>query len=194
VAYFESVQFCSDSSVQKLPNALGRLLKAGLRRNLCPRKLRNTTRRQQNTPHMLLDTTQKLANTTTPGTTRRPPTMRTPRTGTPPTLDITPKRQLGRIPRSTARSNAAAARPPQLAASLILERRRDLVVGEQPQHPCGAWLVRRLKPCDEATSTSLLQSQGVVSQFGLSGRTDQRASRQLSGAQRTSDSSVRCAA
>jgi hypothetical protein len=67
----------------------------------------STTRRQQNTPHMLLNTTQKLANTTIPGTTRRPPTMHTPRTGTPPTLDITPKRQLGRIPRSTARSNAA---------------------------------------------------------------------------------------
>ena len=77
----------------------------------CPRKQPSTTRRQQNTPHMQLNTTQKLVNTTTPGTTRRRPTMRTPRTGTPPTLDITPKRQLGHIPRSTARSSAAWTRP-----------------------------------------------------------------------------------
>jgi hypothetical protein len=73
----------------------------------CPREQPSTTRRQQNTPHMLLDTTQKLANTMTLGNTRRPPTMRTPRTGTPPTLDITPRRQLGRTPRSTVRNNAA---------------------------------------------------------------------------------------
>src|ERR1700722_17094090 len=76
----------------------------------CPKRLRNITRRQQNTPHMLPTTTQKLANTTTPGTMRSPPPMRTPPTGTPPTLDITPKRQLGHTPRSTARSSTAWAR------------------------------------------------------------------------------------
>jgi hypothetical protein len=54
---------------------------------------------------MLLNTTQKLANITTPDTTRRPPTMRIALTGTPPTLDITPKRPLGRTPRSTVRNS-----------------------------------------------------------------------------------------
>jgi hypothetical protein len=57
-------------------------------------------------PHMLLNTIQKPANTTMPGTTRRRPTTHTPRMGTPPTLDITPKRQLGRTLRSTARNSA----------------------------------------------------------------------------------------
>ena len=76
-----------------------------LRRNLCPRKLRNTTKRQQNTPRMLLDTTQKRPNTTTPAVTRRRPTMRIQHMGMPLMLDITPKRPRGRTRRSTARSN-----------------------------------------------------------------------------------------